>query len=749
MPLLLSFPFQFHTCLHKLCYCPFLSAPTRANAYVCTRDNYLGIVFLSQSKYSIGSTGFHESTPLSKDTVPTVVDFDLCEEEEEECNDDVVFEGSETVDTTPFVSKKELPPWGEVEVEDDDDDDDIDVREEFGTSLVSKEKFALWGEVELEDDDDDIEGTEEFRTSLVSKEELHSWGEVELEDDDDDRRVEGVKACFVSKKEFPPSGGAEEIIDGVDDDGEDNIERRANGDSYFVTKKELPALGEVEDDDDHDDFDNSVERRANGDVYFGAKKELPPWGGAEDDGHHDSRPVETTSSAPQGIGLLNEHGVLFLEELDENVLSNRILVLSRTNKIRSAMEYFRSMELSGLSPNIHACNSLISSLLRNGWFDNCIKVFNFTRAKGITTGHTYSLILMAHAKAHGCDSALGLFRELESECDVEKDFDAIVYNTMISICRDVDNWSEIERLWRSMKANGCAGTHVTYHLLINSFVRFDQSDLALYAYREMVQNGYEPDNNTLNVIISVCAKEGKWDAALSVFNKMLKVELKPNLVACNALINSLGRAGELKQVFQVYNTMKSLDLKPDAYTFNALLSSLNKADRHHKALELFEMIERDQTSQFNVHLYNTVLMSCSKLRLWDRAIEILWQMEASGLSDLTMSYNLVIRTCELARKPTIALQVYKHMVHQKCSPDIFTYLSVIRCCVRGDLWEELEEILNQTMPNATLYNAAVQGLCLRKNGDMANKIYTKMLESGFQPDVKTQVLMLRMIRKRR
>ncbi|KAG5026529.1 hypothetical protein AAZX31_08G247900 [Glycine max] len=707
MPLLLSFPFQFHTCLHKLCYCPF----PRTNAYVSTRDNYLGIVFLSQSKYSIGSTGFHEPTPLSRDTVAAVVDFGLCEEE---CDGSVVFEGSETVDTTPVVSKEELPPWGEVELE----DCDVEIREEFDTSLVSEE-------------------------------ELHSWGEVEL-DDDDDRGVEGVNAYFVSKKELTPWGEAEEIDGGVDDNAEDNVERRVNGEAYFGAKKELPPWGEVE-DAATDDFDNSVERRANGVVYFGAKEELPPWGEVEveEDGHRDSRPVETTPSAIEGIGLMNEHGALFLEELDENVLSSRILVLSRTNKIRSAMEYFRSMELSAISPNIHACNSLISSLMRNGWFDDSIKVFNFTRAKGITTGHTYSLILMAHAKAHGCDSALRFFRELESECDVEKDFDAIVYNTMISTCRNVENWSEIERLWRSMKANGCAGTRVTYHLLINSFVQCDQSDLSLYAYREMVQNGFEPDSNTLNAIISVCAKEGKWDASLSVFNKMLKDELKPNLVACNALINSLGRAGELKQAFQVYNTMKSFELKPDAYTFNALLSSLNKADRHHKALELFEMIERDQTSQFNVHLYNTVLMSCSKLRLWDKAIEILWQMEAYGLSDLTMSYNLVIRTCELARKLTIALQVYKHMVHQKCSPNIFTYLSVIRCCVRGNLWEELEEILNQTMPNATLYNAAVQGLCIRKNDDLANKVYTKMLESGFQPDVKTQVLMLRMIRKRK
>ncbi|KAK7340729.1 hypothetical protein VNO77_21440 [Canavalia gladiata] len=692
---MLSFPFQFHTCLHKLCCCPFLIASTHTNAYVNTHYNYHNIVFLSQPKYSvpsIGSVGFHGSLPLSKDSVPAAVDLGFCEQKGYGAD---------------VVSKKEIPPWGEVELED------------------------------VNDGDDDVEGRGDFETSFVSKNEFSPWGEVEVADDDDEN-IEDVNAYFVASKELSPWG---EVEDG------DDVEGREEFDTSLLSKEELSPWGAAEDDDDDDDGGSNVQGKANVDADFVAKKALPPWGEVEDDGHKGSGAVETTLSTSEEMGLMNEHGAFLLEELDENVLSNRILVLSRTNKIRGAMEYFRSMELSGLSPNIHACNSLISSLSRNGWFDDCFKVFDFTRTKSITTGHTYSLILMARAKAHGCNSALRFFRELESECDVEKDFDAIVYNTIISICRKVDNWSEIERLWRSMKANGCAGTRVTYHLLISSFVLCGQSELALYAYSEMVQNGFEPDSNILNTVISACAKEGKWDAALSVFQKMLKGELKPNLVACNALINSLGRAGELKLAFQVYNTMKSLDHKSDAYTLNALLSSLNRANKPHKALQLFEMIEKNQTSEFNVHLYNTVLKSCLKLRLWDRAIEILWQMEASGLSDLTMSYNLVIRTCELARKPTIALQVYKHMVHQKCSPNIFTYLSVIRCCICGNLWEELEEILFQMMPNVTLYNAAVQGLCLRGNAKLATMVYTKMLESGLQPDVKTQILMLRIARK--
>ncbi|XP_057436224.1 pentatricopeptide repeat-containing protein At3g29290 isoform X2 [Lotus japonicus] len=567
MPFMLNFPFQFHkpvSCVYKVGYFPFV---THTSVCVSTHSNYVNIVLFSQTKHSvssIGATGFHESTPLSKDMVPSV-DFGISEQEE----------------------------YG---------DDDIEGREKDETSFVSS-----WRELEEEDDDD---GIEEFDTSFVSSQR-----------DDDGERREKFNTPFVSKM-----------------------------------KLQLPPWGEVEDDDD------DIGGRGDNDASLVARKELPPRGEVVDYGQQESRPFVTTLSASK------EHGAQFLEEMDENVLSNRILELSRINKIRSAMEYFRSMELLGLCPNIHACNSLMSSLLRNGWCDDCFKVFNFAKTRGIAIGHTYSLILTARAKAQGCDSALKFFRELESECDVEKDFDAIVYNTMISICRNADNWSEIVMLWKSMQANGCAETLATYRLLISTFVHCDQSELALYAYHEMVQNGFEPNSNILNAIICVCAKEGKWEAALSTFKKMLKGELKPNLVACNALISSLGREGELKLAFQVYDKLKSLGHKPDAYTFNALLSSLNRANRHHEALQLFERIERNQNFQFNVHVYNTALMSCSKLGLWDKALEIVWQMECSGMSDMTVSYSLVIRACQLARKPTTALQVYEHMLHQKCSP---------------------------------------------------------------------------------
>lgn len=426
---------------------------------------------------------------------------------------------------------------------------------------------------------------------------------------------------------------------------------------------------------------------------------LPPWGDLAIDKDLVHPDIEPEVAIMPELSLnrkavLNVDRVSFLEEVDEETLSKRILVLSRTNKFQSALELFTSMELSGLVPSLHACNSLLSCLLRNGFLDNGLRVFEFMKRKKLTTGHSYSLILKAVSDAHGCDSAIEMFREMEGESGVRDGFDTIVYNTMISVCGKVNNWRETERLWRDIKENGHTGTRVTYCLLVSIFVRCGEHELALDAYNEMIENKFEPGIDTMQAMVGACSKEGNWDLALNIFQNMLDSGLKPNAIAFNALINSLGKAAEVELAFRVYNIMKSMGHSPDPYTWKALLNALYRANRHDDAIKLFESIKRSQRSQLNSHLYNMALMSCSKLGLWDKSLQLLWQLEASELSVSTASYNLVISACEMARKPEVALQVYEHMVHQKCTPDTFTHLSLIRSCVWGSFWEEVEEILN-------------------------------------------------------
>lgn len=403
------------------------------------------------------------------------------------------------------------------------------------------------------------------------------------------------------------------------------------------------------------------------------------------------------SGVSRGAVTMAGKRLLYLEERNEEILSRRILKLTRLNKVRSAIELYKSMESLGLRPNFHACNSIVSCLLRNDMFDDSLSFFYSMKERGMTTGHTCSLILKAVADARGCYAALSMFEELERDKGVKKSFDAVVYNTMISVFSKANDWVQTENVWRRLQRSGHSGTIVTYRLLICTFVRYGQNELALDAYHEMVQNGLTPGEDTMQAIIGACVKEGNWDLALTVFQNMLNCGLKPNLIACNALINSLGKAGKVNLAFKVYDIMKPLGHAPDAYTWNALLGALNRVNQHADAIQFFESIRRGQRSVLSLQVFLTVLMSYQKLGLWDRALQLLWQMEASQLPLTSAPYNLVIGACEVARQPRVALQIYDHLVHQKLSPDIFTLLSLIRSCIWGSLWDEVEDIINVSL----------------------------------------------------
>ncbi|WCJ22590.1 Pentatricopeptide repeat (PPR) superfamily protein [Euphorbia peplus] len=85
-------------------------------------------------------------------------------------------------------------------------------------------------------------------------------------------------------------------------------------------------------------------------------------------------------------------------------------------------------------------------------------------------------------------------------------------------------------------------------------------------------------------------------------------------------------------------------------------------------------------------------MSCQKLGSWDKAVQLLWQLEASELAVSATSYNVVIGACEVGRKPKVSLQVYEHMAEQQCPGHIYLFVTS-RSCIWASLRDEVEEIM--------------------------------------------------------
>lgn len=56
-------------------------------------------------------------------------------------------------------------------------------------------------------------------------------------------------------------------------------------------------------------------------------------------------------------------------------------------------------------------------------------------------------------------------------------------------------------------------------------------------------------------------------------------------------------------------------------------------------------------------------------------------------------------------------------------------------------------VMQRAGTDVSLYNAAIQGMCLRGKIESAKKLYMRMRKSGLKPDGKTRALMLQNLQK--
>lgn len=415
-----------------------------------------------------------------------------------------------------------------------------------------------------------------------------------------------------------------------------------------------------------------------------------------------STEIEDRSQADSKHNDITLH---FLEERDEKTLSKRLVALSRSNKKRSAFELYLSMEASNLIPDAYACNSLLSCLLRNSSLPDALGVFDKMSKRDMATAHTYTLVLKAIARNKGSDAAITMFNKLERDESSKGKLDAIVYNTMISVCAKAKDWVETEKLWIKLHKNSIKGTSLTYELLISTFVQCKCTDLALEAYHESIRFGFESSEANMKAVIATCTQEGNWESAVVVLGNMLERGIKPNLIAFNSVINCLGKAEKSELAFRVYQTLCSSGLQPDMYTWYALISALYRSSKYLEVIELFQWVKRKAKVELDSHVYNVALLACRKQGMWAQALQLLWEMESGEIEVPIQSYNHVISTCEKAGEVKVAFQVYQHMVQQGCNGDDFTYMSVIRCSISGSLWNEFLEALKVLLSLSSCHNS--------------------------------------------
>ncbi|GAQ78887.1 putative Pentatricopeptide repeat domain containing protein [Klebsormidium nitens] len=172
--------------------------------------------------------------------------------------------------------------------------------------------------------------------------------------------------------------------------------------------------------------------------------------------------------------------------------------------------------------------------------------------------------------------------------------------------------------------------------------------------------------------------------------------------------------------------------------FNAFLVAFNKCGEPRRAVVMFHKlgaaVKVDHSS------YHEVLKACQELRLWETAMHLLREMEATETWPDVADYTMGITACARARQWTKALDLLEVMDRVGCPCNTAAINSAINACARVGEWQHALRLLLRMRdlglaPNvvtwSSLLTACGQGPA---SSGVVKEVVNSMLSSGCNPN---------------
>ncbi|GAB2275514.1 hypothetical protein Dimus_010271 [Dionaea muscipula] len=271
-----------------------------------------------------------------------------------------------------------------------------------------------------------------------------------------------------------------------------------------------------------------------------------------------------------------------MTESDSVSWSAMIGAYVRWGRSSEAVELFRRMQVSGVSPDEVTMISVISACSDLGAFELGKWVESYIQREGIQKSlDLFNALIDMFAKCGSIDEALRVFRSMSE--------------------RDIVSWTSV----------------------IVGLAMHGRGVEAISLFEEMKQVGVTPDHVAFIGLLTACSHAGLVEEGQRYFNSMAKrYGVVPLIEHYGCMVDLLCRAGLVKEAVDF---VEKMPIEANPIIWRTLIS----ACRAHADLKLSESITNGLIEKEPFHESNYVLLSnvYAKMSLWDEKYRIREMME--------------------------------------------------------------------------------------------------------------------------
>ncbi|KAI3703545.1 hypothetical protein L1987_73698 [Smallanthus sonchifolius] len=237
-----------------------------------------------------------------------------------------------------------------------------------------------------------------------------------------------------------------------------------------------------------------------------------------------------------------------------------------------------------------------------------------------------------------------------------------------------------------------------FNTMIRGHIKDMNLDEAVMLYNQMLEMGIQPNNFTYPSILKGCAYLHRLKQGMQFHGHVIKYGFEDDVFVQNSLINMYGKCGKLTQSCSVFEKMDDFD--KSLATWSAIIAAHASEQMWSECLSLFQELTSQSCWRAEESVLISVLSSCTNLDALDlgRSTHGFLIRNLSGL-------NVIVGTSLLD-------------MYLKC----------------GSLVKGLTIFERMNVKNQWSYSVMISGLAFHGYGTEALRVFSEMLEKGFEPD---------------
>lgn len=237
--------------------------------------------------------------------------------------------------------------------------------------------------------------------------------------------------------------------------------------------------------------------------------------------------------------------------------------------------------------------------------------------------------------------------------------------------------------------------------VFNAMIRGHVNDMnleeAILLYDQMLQMGIEPDNFTYPILLKACARFPRLEEGMQIHGHIFKLGLGDDVFVQNSLINMYGKCGDVKGSCSVF---RQIDDRSVA-SWSAIIAAHASKGMWNECLSFFgELFSSEKCWRVEESILVNVLSSCTHL------------------GDL-----------ELGRC------THGYLIRNLSGLNVIVETSLIDMYVKCGSLEKGSSLFERMREkNELSYSVMISGLTAHVRGVEALRVFSEMLEEGFEPD---------------